>query len=170
MQVCGLPVVDTRIARQAGIVGDIVIEPSTGRVAAIDLKHGDGWLGDRVPVDFIVRLGPGTVLVTNSRELEFAPPDELDEQRVRARRLIGGQVLTESGERVGKISDILLDPDTMVVTSYELSGSPLRRLFGDDGIKPEEVVSCSNELMIVRDRPEKGAAVTELAETAAVES
>lgn len=158
LQVCGLPVVDSGVARQAGVVADVVIEPSTGRIASIDLRHGDGWLGDRVPADFIVRLGPDRVLVTRSRELELAPPDDTDDQRIRARQLIGGEVLTESGQRLGTIADILLEEDTMAVAGYELSGLPLPRRLGRGRIQPNEVVSCSNELMVVRDRPSQARA------------
>ena len=45
----GLPVVDTHVARQAGIVSDVLLDLHTGRVAVLNVKHADGWLVQRIP-------------------------------------------------------------------------------------------------------------------------
>ena len=43
-RVTGLPVVDTHVARQAGIVSDVLLDLHAGRVAVLNVKHADGWL------------------------------------------------------------------------------------------------------------------------------
>jgi sporulation protein YlmC with PRC-barrel domain len=63
--------------------------------------------------------------------------------------LVGLEVLTEGGDRVGRIVDAELDDHTLAVTSYLLkdaSGAWRRR----GRIHPDEVISCSAELMLVR--------------------
>ena len=60
-------------------------------------------------------------------------------------------MLTEGGDRVGQIGDAELDDQTLAVRSYLLrhaSGLWLRR----GRVHPDEVVNCSAELMLIRER------------------
>jgi sporulation protein YlmC with PRC-barrel domain len=152
-RVTGLPVVDTHVARQAGVVSDVLLDLQTGRVAVLNVQHADGWLVQRIPAEFIYRLGPHTVLVADTVAAELGPP--LANQRwFPLESLVGLEVVTEGGERVGHIADAELDDHTLVVKVYllrESSGMWRRR----GRVNPEEVVSFSAELMIVRDRVSK---------------
>ena len=53
-----MPVVDTHVARQAGVVSDVLLDLQAGRVAVLNVKHADGWLVQRIPAEYIYRLGP----------------------------------------------------------------------------------------------------------------
>jgi len=152
-QITGLPVVDTHVARQAGVVSDVLLDLATGRVAILNVKHGDGLLIQRIPVDFIHRIGPHTVMVADTVAVNVAPPRP-EQGWFSTAALVGLEVLTEGGDRVGHIADAELDGETLSVTAYLLKGGtwngPARRR-----VTPDEVLTFSAELMIVRERPSR---------------
>jgi sporulation protein YlmC with PRC-barrel domain len=149
-RVTGLPVVDTHVARQAGIVSDVLLDMQSGRVAVLNVKHADGWLVQRIPAEYIYRLGPHTVLVADTVAVDLGPPQP-DQRWFPIESVLGLEVLTEGGERVGQIADAELDDQTLAVRVYRLrkATGPWRRR---GVVRPEEVVACSPELMLVRDR------------------
>lgn len=149
-KVPGLPVVDTHVARQAGIVSDVLLDLHAGRVAVLNVKHGDGWLVQRIPAEYVYRLGPHTVLVADTVAVDLGPPAS-DQRWFPIESVVGLEVLTEGGDRVGRIVDAELDDQTLAVRAYLLRGATgAWRRHGR--IHPDEVVTASPELMLVRER------------------
>lgn len=145
-----MPVVDTHVARQAGIVSDVLLDMQAGRIAVLNVKHADGWLVQRIPAEYVYRLGPHTVLVADTVAVDMGPP-QADQRWFPIESVLGLQVLTEGGDRVGQISDAELDDQTLAVRSYLLrNASGAWRRIGR--VHPDEVVVCSPELMLVRER------------------
>jgi sporulation protein YlmC with PRC-barrel domain len=149
-KVVGMPVVDTHVARQAGIVSDVLLDLQAGRVAVLNVKHADGWLVQRIPAEYVYRLGPYTILVADTVAVDLGPP-AVDQRWFPIQSVVGLEVLTEGGDRVGEITDADLDDQTLTVKSYLLrnASGAWRRL---GRIRPDEVVSCSPELMLIRER------------------
>ena len=146
----GLPVVDTHVARQAGVVSDVLLDLHNGRVAVLNVQHADGWLVQRIPAEYIYRIGPHTVLVADTVAVDLGPP-QADQRYFPSAALLGLEVITEGGDRVGRISDADLDDQTLAVKAYLLrnaQGAWRRR----GRIYPDEVVTISPELMLVRAR------------------
>ena len=149
-KVTGLPVVDTHVARQAGIVSDVLLDMQAGRVAVLNVKHADGWLVQRIPAEYVYRLGPHTVLVADTVAVDLGPP-RADPHWFPIESVVGLQVLTEGGDRVGQIADAEIDDHTLEVRAYLLrnaTGAWRRQARVD----PDEVVVASAELMLVRER------------------
>lgn len=149
-KVTGLPVVDTHVARQAGIVSDVLLDVQAGRVAVLNVKHADGWLVQRIPAEFVYRLGPHTVLVADTVSVDMGPP-QADPRWFSIASVVGLQVLTEGGDRVGQIADAEIDDQTLAVRAYLLRNATgaWRR---QGRIHPDEVVVASTELMLVKER------------------
>ena len=145
-----MPVVDTHVARQAGIVSDVLLDLQAGRVAVLNVKHADGWLVQRIPAEYVYRLGPHTVLVADTVAVDLGPV-VADKRWYPIESVLGLNVLTEGGDAVGRISDAELDDQTLAVKAYLLkhASGPWRRR---GRVHPEEVVTCSDELMLVRER------------------
>ena len=145
-----MPVVDTHVARQAGVVSDVLLDLHAGRVAVLNVKHADGWLVQRIPAEYIYRLGPHTVLVADTVAVDLGPA-VTDQRWYPIESVVGLNVLTEGGDQVGQISDAELDDQTLAVKAYMLkhaTGAWRRH----SRIHPDEVVNCSAELMLVRER------------------
>jgi sporulation protein YlmC with PRC-barrel domain len=149
-RVPGLAVVDTHVARQAGIVSDVLLDMQAGKVAVLHVKHADGWLLQRIPAEYVYRLGPHTVLVADTVAVDLGPPQP-DQRWFPIESVVGLEVMTERGDRVGNIADAELDDKTLMVKAYLLrnaSGAWRRR----GRVHPDDVVACSPELMLIRDR------------------
>jgi sporulation protein YlmC with PRC-barrel domain len=149
-KVVGMPVVDTHVARQAGIVSDVLLDLQAGRVAVLNVKHADGWLVQRIPAEYVYRLGPFTILVADTVAVDLGPP-AVDQRWFPIESVVGLEVLTEGGDRVGEITDADLDDKTLAVKSYVLrnASGAWRRL---GRIHPDEVLTASPELMLIRER------------------
>jgi sporulation protein YlmC with PRC-barrel domain len=147
-RVIGLPVVDTHVARQAGVVSDLLVDVEASRVAVLNVQHADGWLVQRIPADYVYRLGPHTVLVADTLAVDMGPPIS-DARWLTVQALVGLEVLTEGGDRVGHISDADLDTQTLAVKTYLLK-SPRGAWRRRPRIHPDQVVTVSQELMLVR--------------------
>jgi sporulation protein YlmC with PRC-barrel domain len=150
--IAGMAVIDARVARQAGVATDVFVDPATARLGGLTVSHADGWLVQRIPAAYVYRLGPRGILVTNTLELEMSPPRLQDPRWVKAERMLGMEVLTEGGDRVGHIRDADLDNQTCEVKSYSLRPAEAAPWKRRSRIYPREIVSCSSELMIVRER------------------
>src|SRR5579871_6415034 len=133
-----MPVVDTHVARQAGIVADVLLDMQGGRVAVLNVKHADGWLVQRIPAEYIYRLGPQTVLVADTVAVDLGPV-RADQKWFPIEAVVGLQVMTEGGDAVGEISDADLDDQTLAVRAYLLRKAvgAWRRL---GRVHPDEVV------------------------------
>jgi sporulation protein YlmC with PRC-barrel domain len=149
-KVTGMPVVDTHVARQAGIVSDVLLDMQAGRVAVLNVKHADGWLVQRIPAEYVYRLGPHTVLVADTIAIDLGPPQP-DQRWFPIESVLGLNVMTEGGDRVGQISDAELDDHTLAVRAYLLRNAVggWRR---PGRVHPDEVIVVSAELMLVRER------------------
>jgi sporulation protein YlmC with PRC-barrel domain len=146
----GLPVVDTHVARQAGVVSDVLLDLHAGRVAVLNVKHGDGWQVQRIPARFIYRLGPRQVLVSDTVAVDLGLPRG-EQPWFPIQSVVGLQVISDGGDEVGRIADAELDEQTLAVKTYLLrnaSGAWRRSA----RLQPDEVVNCSAELMLVRHR------------------
>jgi uncharacterized protein YrrD len=143
-----LPVVDTHVARQAGVVSDVLIDLQAARLAVLNVQHADGWLVQRIPAEYVYRLGPHTVLVADTVAVDMGPP-MADQRWFPLSQLVGLEVLSDGGDRVGQIVDAELDDHSLSVLAYLLKDATgIWRQRGR--IHPDEVVSFSNEMMIVR--------------------
>jgi sporulation protein YlmC with PRC-barrel domain len=143
-----MPVVDTHVARQAGVVSDVLLDMQGGRIAVLNVKHADGWLVQRIPAEYVYRLGPHTVLVADTVAVDLGPP-QADNRWFPIEAVVGLHVMTDGGDDVGEIQDAEVDDKTLAVRSFLLRKthgiwSRRRR------IHPDEVVVCSAELMLIR--------------------
>ena len=131
-------------------MSDVLLDLQTGRVAVLNVKHADGWLVQRIPAEYVYRLGPHTVLVADTVAVDLGPV-VADQRWYPIESVVGLDVLTEGGDRVGQIVDADLDDQTLAVRSYLLrnASGPWRRR---GRVHPDEVVTASPELMLVRER------------------
>ena len=147
-QVVGLPVVDTHVARQAGVISDVLIDVQAGRVAVINVQHADGWQVQRIPAEYVYRLGRHMVLVAETLAIDMGPPPD-DARWLPAKTLVGLEVLTDGGDRVGHVADADLDNQSLAVKAYLLKG-PRGAWRRRPRVHPDQVVNASRELMLVR--------------------
>jgi uncharacterized protein YrrD len=150
-----LPVVANAEAREIGRVHEVLFEPAAnalfGLVVSPTEKDGPLLL---VPQKALRSIGKDAITIES---LSMAEPFE---HNVQAQKISaadgyreGMNVMTESGESVGKIDKVTLNEDGTVASYHSSSG-----LFGSKhDIEPSEVKSGSNDMLIISAGAREGA-------------
>jgi uncharacterized protein YrrD len=151
----GLPVVSTSAAREIGRVEEVLFDPSAnalfGIVVAPIQKDGPPLL---IPLSGIRSLGKDAITVESLSVAERFE-DNVQAQEISAANgyRAGMNVMTESGEAVGKIDGVTLNEDGTVASYHSSSG-----LFGTKhDIEPSQVKSGSKDMLIIADDAREGA-------------
>lgn len=143
-----LPAVDLAAARRLGAVDSVQIDAHGSRVAALDIRPAGQSEVVRVAGQRVRRVGHHAIVVT-SGPIQQDAPAEVD-RWLELRELLGLEVLSDSGDRVGFIADGYVNRESLAIEAYKLDTPIWRRwLRGEDIIMPSDVLACSRELMIV---------------------
>src|SRR5207245_4351261 len=149
----GRVVVDPTTARKRGVVVDVLVDATTARLAAVDVSAPEADGAERISADWIARIGRDAVMLARTSVPEEGEPPGATEDCLDYASLVGLEVLDEGGDRVGYLEDAQVDPDSLSVTAYQLTGAAWRRwLRWSSEIGSDEVTSWSRELMLVRAR------------------
>jgi uncharacterized protein YrrD len=150
-----LPVVSNAAAREIGRVKEVLFNPAAnalfGLVVSPDEKDGPLLL---IPLRGIRSIGKDAVTVESLNVAEhFAENVLAQEISVAGGYHSGMNVMTESGESVGKIDKVTIKEDGTVASYHSSSG-----LFGSKhDIEPSEVKSGSKDMIIIADGAREGA-------------
>jgi sporulation protein YlmC with PRC-barrel domain len=146
----GLAVITMAEGKQVGKVDDLVVDPERKAVRWLRLHRGGLLGGERlwVSVDAVHGLGEDALTINAEADV-LAPADapEVDVLIKAKRPVIGNEVITENGERLGEVRDYEFAPDTFVLTS--LSVPQGMNLTGPSLSIPADRVLTIGEDMIV---------------------
>lgn len=149
-QLSGLPLMGLREGHEAGRIRDLVIDPETGRLLAYLVEFGL-LRGPRIIAASDVReISPDLAIIDSSDDI--TTPDEiirvadLLDSRF---RLIGSRVVTESGDRLGKVSDYAVDVITHSLERLDVKGGLSGR---ELLISRTEIVRIEPGEVVVRDQ------------------
>ena len=146
----GMPVVDITSAHRIGTVLNVHLDPNAGSVESIDVSRHGEEAEHRVKVVDIRRIGKDAIVMLPAAANGHHRQEALD-GFIDTATIIGLEVLNEEGDRLGFISDILLNADSLEVQAYELTTPFLERLFrGHRRIVPDRVLMCSRDVMVTR--------------------
>jgi uncharacterized protein YrrD len=151
-EIRGLPVVDPAAARKIGTVSDYLVDPATGRLAALETQGREGNTDERIAAHRIRRIGQHAVVLTGRATSGSISSDTDQAERwLDSASLANLEVLGDDGNRIGRLTDASFDQDTLEIEAYLLHANLWERLFGRrrGRIQPNQVASCSRELMIV---------------------
>ena len=146
----GLPVIDPTAARKIGLVTDYQVDPSSGRLAALDVDGVDSRGGQRVLAQRIRRVGGNAVILTARGGILPAATPDVNEAWLDSSTLVGLEVMGDDGYLIGRLVDATFDQDSLEVEAYLLRATLWQRLLGrPTRILPPKVHACSRELMMV---------------------
>ena len=147
----GLPVITMAEGKQIGKVDDLVVDPERKAVSWLRLHSGGMLGGERLWVSAVTVHGIGEDAVTINAEADARAPADAAEALalVKAKReVIGNEVITENGERVGVVRDYEFDPATFALTS--LSVAPGMNVVGEIlTITGDKVLTIGEDMIVV---------------------
>jgi sporulation protein YlmC with PRC-barrel domain len=101
------------------------------------------------------RIGHHAVVIEGGAE--FVPTPLENDRWLESGALLGLEVLADGGDRVGYLSDVYVNRDTLAVEAYELRTPWWERWLGRPRlIMPDQVLASSHELMIIPDQRRAG--------------
>jgi len=149
--IVGLPVISIREGTELGVVKDLVINPSSGSVAALVIDDGKWYLGATLlPFAAVSGIGEYAVTVESGNNLLVASnAPELVQLLILGIKVIGTKVLTKVGRIQGKVTEIIIDASGKIAvcevedTSNELIHIPSQR-----------ILTFGKEVLIISDSEE----------------
>lgn len=126
--VIGLPVLTFGEGRRLGEVGDLLVNAPDGRVIGLLLAGGNALLGHRVyPFEEVRAIGDGAVLVSDPGAVLLTRRVRRIERVLRRHtELVGKRLVSERGDHVGVIDDLVFDPASGRIQGFEVSGGFVR--------------------------------------------
>lgn len=140
-------VIDRRTANEVGKIEQLWLMPQTHLVVGFTCKSG--FLGKHKQSFTwaqIESIGADSIMVSSDPDsVDLEKPDDTI-------TIIGHELWTDTGNKVGKIVDFIMFPDTGAVSHYLFSSSGWRGVM--DGIyllSPSSVISVGTKKVIVRE-------------------
>lgn len=149
----GLQVIDIESGRAVGRVSRLIFDPRARRVSAFIVASGH-WPAEDHVLEWSQARGVGQHAITIRGTQALVRPASLPELQPLLRRplrLYGTRVLTEDGEFLGSVEELLIDPRTGEVDQVILAPDGLmRRLRGRWAIPADAVLVMGEDAMVVR--------------------
>ena len=125
----GRKVVSTSTADTVGKVHELVVDPATRTVVALELRKTAS--GDTLRYADITAFGDDAVTVTGADRITEAGED-VAALLGKDHHLVGKRVLSAAGDDLGKVSDVEFSAESGRVTALRLDGSEVagQRLLG----------------------------------------
>ena len=131
-----------------GVVVDTLIHPDTGELIGFWVQL-DGWFAPKRALSSrdIIAYDPQALVITNSDVL--LEPKEIQPFHIvesRKERWLGKPVITEAGERLGRVTNLVIDTDLETLAKLHVGS-----FFGAERILPRSaVVRVSKTAVTVR--------------------
>ncbi len=130
----GKAVVDVDAAEKLGKIDRVVLDPDARRIAGFAVVKGSSLLGTGehlvLPASSVHAIGPDAVTV-HHRQSNAASTSATDLQHLpRVSDMVGRKVVSDQGQLLGAVDDVLIDEADGRIIGYALSGSDL-----DDKLK-----------------------------------
>jgi uncharacterized protein YrrD len=152
-QVIGLPVMAVDTGKKMEKVSDVVYDPSQQKIQALIIDDGGIFShGKAIPIQNVRNIGHDAIVIESADKIEdFEQLDE-DVRHIAEedKFLTKSVVMTESGEKLGEVSDLLFSPETGSVEELIVSqGSIADIKSGQKHLKPSEIITIGEDALIV---------------------
>lgn len=154
----GLPIIVLNQGEQIGLVQDIIFNSHKNKVLGFVIEE-KGWFRDAkiIPLKNVYKIGEDAITVIN-RDAEVKTTDvpeinQLSEEEI---NIIGKDMITESGNKLGVVEDIIIDIEGGYIEGYEISSGLIKDIWNGRIIIPlSDSIVIGKDSIIVPDWVEK---------------
>ena len=141
----GSPVIDRTTAAQVGIISEVLVDLERQQVVALKVRDSAFERLERtLEIGEQITIGRDAILIESEDVFEDLDLEGLD-------KVIGTNVVTETGTRLGRVKDFMFDPATGEIADVYISslGIALIPAFLSNtyGMKSEEIVSVGGDII-----------------------
>ena len=143
----GMPVLSLATGNKLGFVTQVLIDPLSGVLAGVALDR------DSLAYDQIYSFGRDAIMAVSDLAVQPLEESGLADGR-NAKRLIGARVVTETGEVLGTISNVLITLKPPPFAVYAVRRSLLDKILGREfylSASESHALSDDSERLIVQD-------------------
>lgn len=146
----GMSIVSISQAQKVGTATDVILNPDARRVVGIRMKTLVEDTARVIPAEQVT-VGRDAITIQDDR----VPQEERipeGERTTSLNTLLGSKVLTRSGNLLGTVAEVEIDPSDMRITSYVLNTGILSGLTGSGKKVPAEMdVHYGRDILVVPD-------------------
>lgn len=153
-EVIGKKILTEESGEQIDTVKDIIYDPTQHKVRALLVKEG-GWFSDAkiIPMDEVNSIGKDAVMVSNKDVIRDASEisDRISHIAKDDTYLTKTKIVTQEGNELGEVSDIVFDAATGKVSEFEVSQGAIRNIrSGKKLVRVNDIVTVGKDTTIVR--------------------
>jgi uncharacterized protein YrrD len=153
--VINLPVISRDSGEKIDNVEDVVYDPNTNQIVALLVDKG-GWFDNAKIIKYedVYSIGHDAVLVKSIKARQNAAKVSSTLSRIAKSdtHLSQTHIITEDGDDLGRVTDILFDFQTGQVQEFEVSQGGLKDLqSGKKRVKVEDIVTIGKDATIVKE-------------------
>jgi uncharacterized protein YrrD len=148
-EIIGLSIISIAEGKELGTAKDLVIDATTGEVAAVVVEDGKWYLGAKIlPFKLIQGIGEYALTVENSNVVvALSAGNDMEKMLEIDVRVKGTKVLTMGGKMQGQVTEILLDEQSGKILACEI-----RLVNGELAVIPaEQVITFGKDVLVTLD-------------------
>lgn len=122
--IIGLPVLETETGMQIGEIGEILVDVEGAILCGLIIRAGN-WFASESVVAFgdLLSLGHDAVMVCNHHVIRQLDAVAIEKYNYYLRDLFNKEIVTDTGLRIGLLTDIIYDNVTGEMKWYQISDS-----------------------------------------------
>lgn len=150
----GMPVISLADGERKGTVHDVVYSAREGRLLYFTVPVSGGFFGggktlllDAVDIKSV---GKDAITIANSDLLREQDRNVKQVAEDSGESIVGKRLMTEDGDNLGSIDDVLIDPATFLIVAYQVSGGLWHDLMrGQTDVPVEMVLNVGKDVVVV---------------------
>ncbi|HOX41191.1 MAG TPA: PRC-barrel domain-containing protein [bacterium] len=150
----GKPVIAHDEGKIVEDIDDIIYNPLSGKILGFLVRH-EGLIAKArvIPMRKIKAIGPDAVTIENVSDVIFVEEDDAIKDLLSNRIDIKGRkIMTEGGENLGKVVDIIFDEKSGKIDKYEVSGGLFADAYtGRSYLPPMHIITVGRDVVFVPD-------------------
>ena len=140
-----LPVIDAKGGKRIGVIIDVVLEPGVNQIAGVIVSDKEQEY--LIAPQQLYSLGTDYIIIKEDEHFLEVNSEEL----LTAKEMIGTPVVTNSGDSLGVVKDILLT-EVGQLNGYELSDGLIQDILtGREILAADEKISYGDQKIIIKD-------------------
>lgn len=152
--VIGLKIITINDGKEIGTVRDVIYDPGENTVRAL-LVDDAGWFSDAkvIAIPDVESVGENAVMIRSQEMIKKAADvgEGVSNIAKDDQYLTKTQIVTENGTELGTVSDILFDPETGLVSEFEVSQGLLKNAqSGKKRVRVNDIITVGKDATIVR--------------------
>lgn len=122
--IIGLPVLETETGKEIGEIGDILVNVDGASLHGL-IIGGESWFTDESFLAFgdLVSIGRDAVMISNQHAIQQIDTLTIENYNYYLRDLVNKEIFTDTGLRLGLLTDIIFNNLTGEIKGYQISDS-----------------------------------------------